>query len=252
MIRAGPEATLSADSVRAAATDARGRLLAAVELLRGRSADALEAQLAEAAGSLLLIATDREPPHAWLPMVLVELSGALRDLQDAAPAHPELEGIAETVAHTMATLYPIWKQLQAEDRDAPAMPLTRKRRRSGATGDPPDTPQRRAAERLEVSAHVGFQTESNFFTGCSEDLSAAGLFIATYATLNVGTELTVSMVLPDGHQVTASGRVAWVREPRDRAELSPGVGVRFDALTPDDEAAIVGFMRRRPPSFYDI
>src|SRR5258708_31062120 len=78
-------------------------------------------------------------------------------------------------------------------------------------------PDRRNASRVELSVDIGFESDTNFFTGFSEDLSDGGLFIATYTTLPVGTELAVSFVLPDGHSIKCAASVAWVRESRDKA-----------------------------------
>ena len=77
-----------------------------------------------------------------------------------------------------------------------------------------------------------------------------GLLVATYDLLPVGTELTLSLVLPGGKQVIVSGRVTWIRDPHD-GELAPGVGVRFQRLDEDDRAAIDLFLKKRAPMFFE-
>jgi uncharacterized protein (TIGR02266 family) len=108
---------------------------------------------------------------------------------------------------------------------------------------------RRSSPRIAVEAELGFQSETNFFNGFSEDLSDGGLFIATYNVLPIGSELTVTFGLPEGREITAEGRVAWVREPH--GDVSPGMGIRFTELGDDDHAAILRFIGERPPVFYD-
>lgn len=113
--------------------------------------------------------------------------------------------------------------------------------------------ERRAAHRVDLSVDIGLETDTNFFTGFSEDLSDGGLFIATYKTLPVGTELRVSFALPDGHTVKCAAVVAWVRESRDKsADVKPGMGVHLEGLTRADREAIQSFLRERSPFFYSV
>jgi uncharacterized protein (TIGR02266 family) len=113
--------------------------------------------------------------------------------------------------------------------------------------------ERRAGHRVELSVDIGLETETNFFTGFSEDLSDGGLFIATYKTLPVGTELRVSFALPEGHSVKCAATVAWVRESRDKsADVKPGMGVRLEALSDTDRQAIARFLHERAPFFYSL
>lgn len=150
---------------------------------------------------------------------------------------------------------------------ADALPLKRKRRKAlelvpdadeglveRASGSPMmDGAERRTAERLELSADIGLHSATQFFTGLSGDISRGGLFVATWAPLPLGTEVTVSFVLPGGHPITAPGLVTWLRDAQGEGvgEGSPGMGVRFVALSLDDRAAIERFLQRRPALFHD-
>lgn len=120
---------------------------------------------------------------------------------------------------------------------------------TGRASQPSFSGDRRSSPRIAVEAELGFQSETNFFNGFSEDLSDGGLFIATYNVLPIGRELTVKFGLPEGREVTAEARVVWVREPH--GDVSPGMGVRFTDLDDEDHAAILRFMDERPPVFYD-
>lgn len=150
---------------------------------------------------------------------------------------------------------------------ADALPLKRKRRKAlelvpdadeglveRASGSPMmEGAERRTAERLELSADIGLHSATQFFTGLSGDISRGGLFVATWAPLPLGTEVTVSFVLPGGHPITAPGVVTWLRDAQGEGigEGSPGMGVRFIALSLDDRAAIERFLQRRPALFHD-
>lgn len=111
-------------------------------------------------------------------------------------------------------------------------------------------PNRRYSRRVQLDVDIGFHSETNFFVGFAEDISDGGLFVATYDRLPVGTELTLSLVLPGGKQVVVSGRVTWIRDPNDE-EVTPGVGVRFERLDEDDRRAIDRFLKKRAPMFFE-
>lgn len=153
------------------------------------------------------------------------------------------------------------------DRPAAAVPLKRKRKKAlelvpdadegfveRASGSPVNEgSDRRTNERVELSADIGLHSATQFFTGLTGDVSHGGIFVATWAPLPLGTEVTVAFVLPSGYQVTASGHVAWLKEPQEGAEgaETPGMGVRFANLSTEDRHAIEVFLARRPPLFHE-
>lgn len=155
------------------------------------------------------------------------------------------------------------------NRPENALPLKRKRRKAlelvpdadeglvdRASGSPVNEgSERRTTERVSLSADIGLHSATQFFTGLSGDVSRGGLFVATWAPLPLGTEVTVSFVLPSGYQVTAPGRVAWLKDPqgtRVEGEDTPGMGVRFTSLTDPDRQAIEVFLTRRPALFHEV
>jgi uncharacterized protein (TIGR02266 family) len=105
---------------------------------------------------------------------------------------------------------------------------------------------------VALAAEVGLRSESNFYTGFSDDISEGGLFVATYSLLPLGAHLTISFGLPGGEEIVAEAEVRWVRDPMlGDMSLSPGMGVRFTTLAPEQLAAIRKFMDLRQPMFYD-
>ena len=105
--------------------------------------------------------------------------------------------------------------------------------------------------RSELDVEVGLEGDNRFYSGTTGDISAGGLFVSTDTPLMVGTELTLSFVLPDGYRVATGATVAWVRAPRYRPhELPSGMGIRFDHLSPADRNALTHFLRERPPFRY--
>jgi len=155
----------------------------------------------------------------------------------------ELTAATETVAKTLAIMYPILKSIEKPAR-IPERPSKL----------PPDSPfkERRAAPRAEIEADIGFQSETNFFMGFTEDISTGGLFIATYDVRPMGSSLNINFTLPNGHLVSAEGIVRWVREYNETTpDTPPGMGVQFENLQPVDKEAIHSFIEERPAMFYD-
>lgn len=112
--------------------------------------------------------------------------------------------------------------------------------------------ERREAARVQVSAEVGVYSDSNFFTGFTEDISEGGLFIATYDLEPIGTIIEVEFTLPGNHALKLEGEVRWLRDPIEAADgMFPGMGVRFVNLDPREKELLQEFCAARPPLFYD-
>jgi uncharacterized protein (TIGR02266 family) len=110
----------------------------------------------------------------------------------------------------------------------------------------------RNASRHACEVDIGFQSDTNFYAGFSEDISEGGLFVSTYDFKTIGSEIDVNFTLPSGHTVMAQGVVRWIRElnPLHPDQL-PGMGVQFTNLTEIDKKAIQEFLGLRTPMFYD-
>lgn len=171
------------------------------------------------------------------------LREALQNLQSVETDEPAVLSATSTIAKTLALLYPVSKIRENPPRlpSAPQKPA-----------QPPPGMERRAAPRIEIEAEIGFQSETNFFTGFSEDISTGGIFVATYDARNVGDRLSLSFTLPDGHLISADGEVRWTREFNETTpEILPGMGIQFDSLSAEDKAAINRFVSKRQPLFFE-
>lgn len=112
--------------------------------------------------------------------------------------------------------------------------------------------ERRVYERAKLEVGVGVYSDSNFYTGFTADISAGGLFVATYELRPIGSAVDVDFTLPGGRQVKVSGEVRWVKDPIDGdSDGSPGMGVKFDELAEEDLRAIEEFVSNREPLFHD-
>jgi uncharacterized protein (TIGR02266 family) len=183
-----------------------------------------------------------DPVHvSGVKAAMEHLSTCLERLQEVTVRGPAIDGATATIAQTLAVLYPVSK-VQAKGPMAtptpPPKPL-------------PDDP-RRSTRRHAVEADVGFQSESHFYTGFTQDVSEGGLFLATFKLQPIGTEMALSFTLPDGHLVSCTGTVRWIREYNDRdPNSSAGMGVQFKRLENEDRKAIERFLKDRPAIFYE-
>jgi uncharacterized protein (TIGR02266 family) len=120
------------------------------------------------------------------------------------------------------------------------------------SGPMPTAEVRRAHHRHDVELDVSLEGESNFYLGLTENLSEGGLFIATHAIKPIGTTVEVSFKLPHvAEAIQAVGVVRWVREYSETSDTSPGIGVRFERISPQQVEQIREFLAARAPLFYD-
>jgi uncharacterized protein (TIGR02266 family) len=111
---------------------------------------------------------------------------------------------------------------------------------------------RREHDRFAVDLEVSVFSETNFYAGLAENLSAGGLFIATHQMQKVGSKINLSLRMPDSEEVfQIVGEVRWVRLYNETSDTSPGLGVRFAELPPGAGAAIDKFLGQREPLFFD-
>lgn len=101
---------------------------------------------------------------------------------------------------------------------------------------------------MPLEVDIGFFSESHFYAGLTQDISAGGLFVATHQLLKIGTEVSVTFTLPGVGEIKADGTVVWVRQP---IQGDPGMGIRFKLLDQEDEATIQRFIAKRPPLYHE-
>ena len=112
----------------------------------------------------------------------------------------------------------------------------------------------RAAERFDLEVKVDLESDHNFYTGLTQNISSGGLFIATNALRKIGDRITLKFSLPGSVEPLAvETEVRWIRENSalHRVEGSTGMGVRFVNLSPAAAAAINQFVQARESLYYD-
>ncbi|HEY4186287.1 MAG TPA: TIGR02266 family protein [Polyangia bacterium] len=126
---------------------------------------------------------------------------------------------------------------------------------SGAATNAPTTePQQRTAERHDLEVSVDLESDSNFYTGLTQNISAGGLFIATHQIKRVGEHVHLKFSLPGtARSIECDTEVRWIRENSSlhRTDGAPGMGVRFINMSPADAETIQSFIDSRESLFYD-
>ncbi len=96
--------------------------------------------------------------------------------------------------------------------------------------------------RPPINLRIKFRSESieQFIERYAVDVSRGGIFIRTREPLAVGTQLKLDFQFQNGSPLMAGdGTVVWIREvDPNRTNVPPGMGVRFDKLTPESQTVL--------------
>ncbi len=112
----------------------------------------------------------------------------------------------------------------------------------------------RAAERFDLEVKVDLESDHNFYTGLTQNISSGGVFIATNAIRKIGDRITLKFSLPGTNETLAvETEVRWIRENSalHKVEGATGMGVRFVNLSPAAAAMIQKFVESRDSLYYD-
>jgi uncharacterized protein (TIGR02266 family) len=109
----------------------------------------------------------------------------------------------------------------------------------------------RGSDRVPLCIEVSLESEHNFYTGITDNISEGGIFVATNDAPPLGNEVTFNLVL-FGETFRVIGEVRWVRTHRMSGPDAPeGCGIRWKALERGALAAIQRFTHTRETLFYD-
>ena len=76
-------------------------------------------------------------------------------------------------------------------------------------------PNVRAAERFDLEVTVDLESDHNFYTGLTQNISSGGVFIATHHLRKIGDRITLKFTLP-GLGQTACGGDRGALDPREQ------------------------------------
>lgn len=104
---------------------------------------------------------------------------------------------------------------------------------------------RRQHARFDASSiSVDYASGETFLFAYLQNISEMGIFIRSDSPLEIGSRLRLRFNVEDGEPVEIDGEVVWVNPIRpDGDNLNPGMGVRFQNLTPELRERVVELVR---------
>lgn len=169
----------------------------------------------------------------------------------------ELTNLSAQLSSDETTLHQCRQRIQEESTRRAAE--EEQRRAAAAEAPQPPIPMRpaspgpasRGKPRVRMQVAIDFESDSNFYTGFSTNISEGGIFVATVNAPPQGALVDLHFSLPGGARVDARGEVRWSREVNDHTpEIFPGVGVQFLELPEGAGEAIKQFVTQREPMFF--
>jgi uncharacterized protein (TIGR02266 family) len=110
----------------------------------------------------------------------------------------------------------------------------------------------RRHERTGLSVDVSLESDHNFFTGLSENISEGGIFVATHSLREIGATFALELRLPGREEpIRATAAVRWTRVYCETSDSPPGLGLQFIDIEDEAVEAIRKFVATREPLFWD-
>jgi uncharacterized protein (TIGR02266 family) len=115
--------------------------------------------------------------------------------------------------------------------------------RAMAQEAPFDSP--RSNPRYEVDIRVDCESRGMFISNRVMNISRGGLFIASEAPFPIASEVLLRLSLGDHATIEARGKVIWNYDlPRDSIRITPGSGIRFTDLTPENRGKLERYLEQ--------
>lgn len=110
--------------------------------------------------------------------------------------------------------------------------------------DAPTGRERRSYERFDTTLSVDWASGDSFLFSYITNISEMGIFIRSEDPPRIGTSIRVRFALENEEPLELSGTVVWINPMRaDGENLNPGMGVRFDDLSPEQRERVVDIVR---------
>lgn len=105
--------------------------------------------------------------------------------------------------------------------------------------------------RVPFAVEVSLESEHNFYTGITDNISEGGIFVAMTHPPAIGTRVTFELVLGE-ESYTVAGEVRWIRTPHSAGPDAPeGCGIRWAQIDEKTAEAVKRFTSSRDTLFYD-
>jgi uncharacterized protein (TIGR02266 family) len=166
----------------------------------------------------------------------------------AAPVKPQAQAAP---VRPQAQAAPVRPQAPAKPAGSKSMAPRSKSMAPRSKSIPPNGQEGRIAPRVDLEVDVTFESEHNFYTGFTQNISSGGLFISTHQLKPVGSTIVLKFSIPGIEQaLEVQAVVRWIRDYGDVDKV--GMGVQFVNLQPAVQNAINQFLQQRDSIFYDV
>jgi type IV pilus assembly protein PilZ len=100
-------------------------------------------------------------------------------------------------------------------------------------------------ERAPITLRVEYKRINSFFADYTKNISRGGTFIRTPRPLDIGTEFTFVLALPEGVQIDLKGIVKWVVPEADASDDKlAGMGIQFAFADDAERSAVESVVER--------
>ncbi|HLV22896.1 MAG TPA: TIGR02266 family protein [Polyangiaceae bacterium] len=110
---------------------------------------------------------------------------------------------------------------------------------------------RRRHPRFQIELGITLESASHFWKGRTTNLSEGGVFVATTELKPIGTEVELTITLPDQRPVWVRGVVRWIRDTPLGNTTPLGMGIQFKLISDASLAKVRWFLTQRPALHFD-
>lgn len=99
--------------------------------------------------------------------------------------------------------------------------------------------EKRGENRAPITLRVEYKRINTFFADYTKNISKGGTFIRTTRPLQIGTDFTFVLSLPEAVELELKGIVKWVIPEAEATEDKPaGMGIQFVFADDDQRLAV--------------
>ncbi len=111
----------------------------------------------------------------------------------------------------------------------------------------------RNSDRARLEVEITLESEHNFYTGITCDVSEGGVFVATYVPPAMGSMVEMDLKLPHIDAVFhMMGVVRWTRDFKASCEgCPPGCGIEWIDISYGALVAIQAFVEQRDSIYFE-
>lgn len=100
----------------------------------------------------------------------------------------------------------------------------------------------RKHERIEKKTKTKIESDKSVTYSTARNLSGGGMFVTTPEPIHPGTEIDLSLKMPDGSELSLRGVVRWTKDENEEGDRA-GMGIEFLSVNPADQQKITSMIK---------